>query len=381
MKIKSLLLGSAAAMLAVSGASAADAIVAAEPEPVEYVRVCDAFGAGYFYIPGTETCLRLSGYTRFRLFSDDDADSYYSLAKVELNWDAKEDTEWGVLHGYARINAEYSSSPSFSVTTPTVGSSGTATYAASGSSIAFEHAYVALGGLLAGHYDSTWATSTNGGKSGYGAHGIYTLNYGFQTRNMIQYQFTGTNWFAAVAVEDDANINSWDPDVVGRLGGVVGGITIFGVAGYDATASEWGAKLGLNMDVGAAGNLRVQGYYASGANSYAANMKAFTALPTAAAAATFTPEWAVLASYQHQFTPEFAANIKGEWMSNLYNSSNVQTGADAYIVAGGIVWTPIDNFRVRSDVEYRNISNTAAAGIIAQDHEDWRGVIELQRSF
>ena len=102
MKIKSLLLGSAAAMLAVSGASAADAIVAAEPEPVEYVRVCDAFGAGYFYIPGTETCLRLSGYTRFRLFSDDDADSYYSLAKVELNWDAKEDTEWGVLHGYAR---------------------------------------------------------------------------------------------------------------------------------------------------------------------------------------------------------------------------------------------------------------------------------------
>ncbi|HTO34232.1 MAG TPA: porin, partial [Pararhizobium sp.] len=41
MNIKSLLLGSAAALAAVSGAQAADAIVAAEPEPMEYVRVCD----------------------------------------------------------------------------------------------------------------------------------------------------------------------------------------------------------------------------------------------------------------------------------------------------------------------------------------------------
>ncbi len=64
MNIKSLLLGSAAALAAVSGAQAADAIVAAEPEPMEYVRVCDAFGTGYFYIPGTETCLKLSGFIR-----------------------------------------------------------------------------------------------------------------------------------------------------------------------------------------------------------------------------------------------------------------------------------------------------------------------------
>ena len=218
MKIKSLLLGSAAALFAVSGASAADAIVAVEPEPVEYVRVCDAFGNGYFYIPGTETCLRLSGYMRFRVFSDDDADSYFTLSKLELNINAKEDTEWGVLHGYARIFAEYSTSPSFSVV-PTVGGFGAASYAASGGSIGLEHAYVALGGLLAGRYDSTWATSTNGGASGYGAHGIYSLPYGFQIRNMIQYQFTGANWFAAIAVEDDADESSYAPDAVLRAGG------------------------------------------------------------------------------------------------------------------------------------------------------------------
>lgn len=56
MNIKSLLLGSAAALIAVSGARAADAVVVAEPEPAEYVKICDVYGAGYFYIPGTDTC-------------------------------------------------------------------------------------------------------------------------------------------------------------------------------------------------------------------------------------------------------------------------------------------------------------------------------------
>ena len=55
MHIKSFLFGAAAALATVSSAHAADAIVAAEPEPLEYVRVCDAFGAGFFYIPGSET--------------------------------------------------------------------------------------------------------------------------------------------------------------------------------------------------------------------------------------------------------------------------------------------------------------------------------------
>jgi hypothetical protein len=40
MNIKSLLLGSAAALVAVTGARAADAVVVAEPEPVEYVKEC-----------------------------------------------------------------------------------------------------------------------------------------------------------------------------------------------------------------------------------------------------------------------------------------------------------------------------------------------------
>ena len=36
----------------------------ARAQPIEYVRVCDAYGAGFYYIPGSDTCLKLGGYAR-----------------------------------------------------------------------------------------------------------------------------------------------------------------------------------------------------------------------------------------------------------------------------------------------------------------------------
>lgn len=50
--VKSLLLGSAAGLAAVAGAQAADLPVR-KAAPVEYVRVCSAYGVGFFYIPST----------------------------------------------------------------------------------------------------------------------------------------------------------------------------------------------------------------------------------------------------------------------------------------------------------------------------------------
>ena len=60
--VKSLLLGSAAGLVAVAGAQAADLPVKAKP--VQYVKICTLYGDGFYYIPGSETCLRFSGYIR-----------------------------------------------------------------------------------------------------------------------------------------------------------------------------------------------------------------------------------------------------------------------------------------------------------------------------
>ncbi|WP_174719357.1 porin, partial [Bradyrhizobium nitroreducens] len=59
---KTLLLGSAAGLMAASGAFAADLPVKAKA--VEYVKICSLYGAGFYYIPGTDTCIKLGGYLR-----------------------------------------------------------------------------------------------------------------------------------------------------------------------------------------------------------------------------------------------------------------------------------------------------------------------------
>jgi len=60
--VKSLLLGTAAGLVAMSGAQAADLPVKAKP--VQYVKICSLYGAGFYYIPGTDTCLKIGGWAR-----------------------------------------------------------------------------------------------------------------------------------------------------------------------------------------------------------------------------------------------------------------------------------------------------------------------------
>jgi hypothetical protein len=63
--VKSLLLGSAAGTVAIAGAQAADLPVKAKP--VEYVKICSLYGAGFYYIPGTDICMKIGGYVRYQV--------------------------------------------------------------------------------------------------------------------------------------------------------------------------------------------------------------------------------------------------------------------------------------------------------------------------
>ena len=58
-----ILLAGAAAIAASTGAMAAD-LPSRKSAPAEYVKICDAYGAGFFYIPGTDTCLKIGGMAR-----------------------------------------------------------------------------------------------------------------------------------------------------------------------------------------------------------------------------------------------------------------------------------------------------------------------------
>ncbi|MBL4645635.1 MAG: porin, partial [Rhizobiales bacterium] len=117
---KSILIGSAAAFVLAPSAFAADMPIV---EPVEYVKVCDAFGAGFHYIPGTETCLKFSGRVRTERgmrsvdgsipsrinlvdvnYDNDKLDTTFFNSNFELVVNASSMTEIGLLVGQFAIS-------------------------------------------------------------------------------------------------------------------------------------------------------------------------------------------------------------------------------------------------------------------------------------
>src|ERR1700689_5211425 len=59
--MKSILLGSAAGIVAVASAQAAD-LPTRKAAPAEHVKICNVGGMAGFVIPGSDTCLKIGGY-------------------------------------------------------------------------------------------------------------------------------------------------------------------------------------------------------------------------------------------------------------------------------------------------------------------------------
>src|ERR1700676_385050 len=120
--VKSLILGSAAGLLAMGGAQAADLPVKAKA--VEYVKICSLYGAGFFYIPGTDTCIKLGGYMRIDTTfnggiydappwsgslgaGDRFADFINSRSRMALTVDTRTATEYGVVRTFAQADFQF----------------------------------------------------------------------------------------------------------------------------------------------------------------------------------------------------------------------------------------------------------------------------------
>lgn len=114
--IKRLVLGSAASLAVAGGAQAADLPVKAKA--VEYVKICSLYGAGFYYIPGTDTCIKLGGYLRADVTFNGAGvqalpawngnagqqnrlrNNFIARSRQNLNIDTRTATEYGVLRTY-----------------------------------------------------------------------------------------------------------------------------------------------------------------------------------------------------------------------------------------------------------------------------------------
>src|SRR5436853_6397307 len=128
--VKSLLLGSAAGLVAVSGTQ--DAGLAVKAKPVEYVKICTLYGEGFYYIPGTDICLKIGGYVRAEYrwnatgggqphytgaggAQDRSVSPYSSRHRAHFNFDSRSQTAYGTLRTYVSVNVDNQDQGSVSV--------------------------------------------------------------------------------------------------------------------------------------------------------------------------------------------------------------------------------------------------------------------------
>ena len=354
MNIKSILIGSAATLAAVSGAQAADAIVAAEPEALEYVRVCDAFGTGFFYIPGSETCLKFNGYVRFQTnFGRDRSGTseWDSFTRAQFEIDTRTDTELGALRGFIGFQGNGDTgSASASATNPSN----------TGSSVFVDQAFIELGGLKVGKFFSWWDDDLSGEVDVFSSNSLF---------NSIRYTYDAGSFSVGVSVDELEGISFFGDSADNNVGIAanaafkVGGVSASLLGGYDTDREEGAVRLIVTADVGP-GTLGLGGVYASGLNAYYG-----------------VSEWAVAAEYAIKATDKLTITPGAQWFGNV-DASRVALGRTG---VGGD-WSNNDAWQAGVAVEYKitsGLSAKVAANYIDEDGQPDQvdGFVRLQRSF
>ena len=340
MNIRMVLLASAAAFAASTPVLAADAIVAAEPEPVEYVRVCDAYGTGYFYIPGTETCLKIEGYIRFQVNVGEDVggdSDWDAVTRGQVQFTAKSDTEYGPLTGVIvmQFNADN----------------------ATDQEAILDSAYLDVAGFRAGLFYSWWDDGLSGETDDIGS--VVTLH------NSIRYQYESGTFYAGISVdelEDGVYKVGEEANNVGvavGLGGTAGAFSCQITAGYDVDNEDGAVRAMGTVDIGP-GTLGLAGVYSTGPNSYYS-----------------TAEWAVAAEYAIKATDKLKITPAVQYYGNYFGGSKVVPDdfdglGDAWKVGLTVDYQIVDNFYAKASVQYLD----------PDDGDDsTTGYFRLQRSF
>jgi len=406
--MKSLLLGSAAGLAAVAGASAAD-LPSRKAAPVEYVRVCSEHGAGFFYIPGSDTCVKIGGRVRADLdivqTYDRNQDSVNFTAQGRIDLDVRNNTPYGTARAFLRyVMARSGSNNDYNGGLNPTGSN---------SEAYLDQAYIQFAGLTAGRTQSFFDFYAND-------YNMMTIRGSDTTTNLLAYTATfGHGFSATLGIEDgtqrrvengealtatDAFGNLYRIDGTSSAGqsmpDIVGNVRIdqdWGAAQlsaalhqlrpahFDRSGSSFGpdyfdkdteygfavqAGVQFNLDMIAPGDqLWVQAAYAEGAASYLGAgdslQRAGIAIPVADGFVDpngrlkKTKGWAVVADFLHYWTPSVRQNVFASYLKlTPGNSGYFATDLSAFglgTVNQGFV--DVSELKVGSNVIWSPIKN------------------------
>ena len=370
MTFKSMILGSAAALVAVSGAQAADLPVA---EPVDYVRICDHDGWGTgMQIPGTETCIKIGGYVRVDfdynapwVATARSEDHIGFSGKALLKFDTMMDTEYGILRSYIEFSAT------------------------GGNAMEVGKAYIQAGGFTLGHVGSFFSNNAGAGIfDGPGASG--------GTGPLIAYTYAGGNGMTASLSLEDRDKREKElaasgftyggktaPDVVAAVGvsqgwgslkatGVVKQLRSNSAA--VGTAYGYAASIGATFNVGSDTTLNLGAAYADGAVGYVS----YGAYDAAVVGTSIkkSKAWSAVAALTHAWS----STVSQDFHYGYGSFDAYGTDADSSIqrLSTRVTYSGITGLSVQGAMEWTNESYSMAG---KKDVDTFAAKLRVQRSF
>ncbi|WP_420394495.1 porin [Acuticoccus sp.] len=402
MNIRRLVLGTAAGALAVTGAQAADLPVVVEP--VEYVRVCDAYGEGYYFIPGTETCLRVAGriradYQFFGDLTDDDDDDdvgdieilggrgyendtdlgYRFRARAYIYMDSRTSTEFGLLRTFTELQVQFQDGDAFS-------------------EVDVERAFIQFGGLTFGNTRSFFDFSD----AYYGSFFFFVPEVSDQHTTVLAYTAAFGNGFSAsISIEDQlrragdiggaflvdtdgdgvldtaldaqqklahvpdlvANIRidqGWgSAQVMGMLGYREVGVDIGGDGNFDESdesiAFAIGAGVNVNVPFGNETTVGLQGTYSHGAIRYATSdgiLGVGDGVIDDDGDIDFSDAFSIHGGAATSFTPTISGTL-GAGFSYAEQENGGDIEATQLTVDGAVFYSPVPGFVLGVGLQYR----------------------------
>jgi len=426
MQMKSLAIV-AATVMTVGAAQAADLNKPAKVA-VDYVKVCDAYGAGFFYIPGSDTCLKISGFARLDVFTGGQSNrnmfggtglntggpggrSSSALgdnARADVQLDARTNTQYGLLRSFIDFHTN--------VGTNNGGLNRTQTM------VELDHAFVQWGGLTAGRTTSKY----NFGDGEQNNQEYYTEAFTDNSVNLLAYTFAfGNGVTGTISLEDPttggyqgtlsgtANASTRRYSTTGtfqygalNLPDFVGNINVtqawgeaqlsavahqvYGGALSPATKEGYAFQAGILFNVpqlGAGDTLAFNGAYGSGAVGFVESYSPSANDVGQDAVYNFTPgaglklsrSWEIGASFVHNFSPMIALDLA----PGYFNWQNSGMNMSETLFSAALDIKPVKGLLIKPDFEYRysSLNNAAKINSASVNGSGYVFGVRIQRSF
>jgi hypothetical protein len=439
--VKSLLLGTAAGLVATAGAQAADLPVKAKP--VQYVKICSLYGAGFYYMPGTDTCIKVGGFVRAEVnfgaggsfapsFQNWDARTTNTQAwrtRGGITADARSQTAYGTLRGYAYLAATSDNSIGGGAVTNGTGATAYDRMYSPAAFIQFAGFTMGRTGSFFDFDGMGYSNQSNVWGSAQGGNGIEVWAYTAQLGNGLSASISAENnngrrmGVATVAGTAEAAAGQSMPDIVGnlRIDQAWGSAQImgayhqvnYGVVTDPSDESGWafGAGLRVNLPMLGKGDYIIgQFTYGVGATDYVGSGlaqgqtttrggtisygPAWDSVITGAGTADLTTGWSITGGLEHNWVPGWKTSLYGAYGKLEYSaaaSASLQAAAAGttagssanwsyWQVGSRTVWTPVTNLDLSVEVMYQ-AQQTAFTGATIGDNSWWSGMFRAQRNF